>query len=99
MYTGYRYKSYASYRSLNPSFISARHPLRRIGFIEGLVISGLDMYTPYSKSVKKVNADDVLKESLTMGVPSIDGSGFSKETVRIEYEWNVTLLQSSGSET
>ncbi|GJW02765.1 hypothetical protein Tco_1561621 [Tanacetum coccineum] len=34
-----------------------------------------------------VNVDDVLKESLTMGVPLIDGLGFSKETVRIEYEW------------
>nr|GEZ12401.1 hypothetical protein [Tanacetum cinerariifolium] len=29
----------------------------------------------------------VLKESITMGIPLLDGSGFSKETVRVEYEW------------
>ncbi|GJZ59568.1 hypothetical protein Tco_0615384 [Tanacetum coccineum] len=31
--------------------------------------------------------DDVLKESLTMGVPLIRGTRFTIETVTIEYEW------------
>ncbi|GJU81814.1 zinc knuckle CX2CX4HX4C containing protein [Tanacetum coccineum] len=35
----------------------------------------------------EINANDVLKESLTMGVPIIDDPGFTIETVSIEYEW------------
>ncbi|GKA93873.1 zinc knuckle CX2CX4HX4C containing protein [Tanacetum coccineum] len=35
----------------------------------------------------EINANDVLKESLTMGVSLIDDSGFTIEIVSIEYEW------------
>ncbi|GJU24351.1 hypothetical protein Tco_1162972 [Tanacetum coccineum] len=35
----------------------------------------------------EINADDVLKDSLTMGIPLFDGLRFSNEMVRIEYEW------------
>ncbi|GJS48415.1 hypothetical protein Tco_0598536 [Tanacetum coccineum] len=35
----------------------------------------------------EINVNDVLKESLTMGVLLIDDSGFTIETVSIEYEW------------
>nr|GFD03176.1 zinc knuckle CX2CX4HX4C [Tanacetum cinerariifolium] len=38
-------------------------------------------------SLIEINTDDVLKESLTIGVPLIEGSGFTIETVTIEYEW------------
>ncbi|GJT12642.1 reverse transcriptase domain-containing protein [Tanacetum coccineum] len=41
----------------------------------------------FSRCLIEINADNVLKESLTMGVPLIDGSGFTIETVNIEYEW------------
>ncbi|GKC50616.1 zinc knuckle CX2CX4HX4C containing protein [Tanacetum coccineum] len=34
-----------------------------------------------------IKADEVLKESITMGIPMPEGMGFSKETVRVEYEW------------
>ncbi|GKC92454.1 hypothetical protein Tco_1157896 [Tanacetum coccineum] len=36
---------------------------------------------------KKVVETDVLKESLTMGVPLIKGTGYTIETVTVEYEW------------
>nr|GEW89721.1 zinc knuckle CX2CX4HX4C [Tanacetum cinerariifolium] len=35
----------------------------------------------------EINAADVLKESLTMGVPLIKVSRFTIETITIEYEW------------
>nr|GEV35054.1 hypothetical protein [Tanacetum cinerariifolium] len=35
----------------------------------------------------KINANDVLNESLTMGVPLVDVSGFTIETISIKYEW------------
>ncbi|GJZ50939.1 zinc knuckle CX2CX4HX4C containing protein [Tanacetum coccineum] len=35
----------------------------------------------------EINVEDVLKESLTMGVPLIEGTGFIIETATIEYEW------------
>nr|GEU46615.1 hypothetical protein [Tanacetum cinerariifolium] len=36
-----------------------------------------------------VKADEVLKESITMGILLLDGLGFYKETVRVEYEWKL----------
>ncbi|GJV11853.1 retrovirus-related pol polyprotein from transposon TNT 1-94 [Tanacetum coccineum] len=41
----------------------------------------------FARCLIEINVDDVLKESLTMGVPLIKGSGFIIETVNIEYEW------------
>ncbi|GKA21334.1 hypothetical protein Tco_0701323 [Tanacetum coccineum] len=35
----------------------------------------------------EVKANEVLKDNITMGIPLLEGSGFSKETVRVEYEW------------
>nr|GEV32544.1 retrovirus-related Pol polyprotein from transposon TNT 1-94 [Tanacetum cinerariifolium] len=41
----------------------------------------------FSRCLSEINAEDVLKESLTMGVPLIEGTGFTIETVTIEYGW------------
>nr|GEZ73493.1 zinc knuckle CX2CX4HX4C [Tanacetum cinerariifolium] len=41
----------------------------------------------FSYCLIEINADDVLKESLTIGVPLIEGTAFTIETVSIEYEW------------
>ncbi|GJW09077.1 hypothetical protein Tco_1571500 [Tanacetum coccineum] len=41
----------------------------------------------FAQCLIEINADDVLKESLTMGIPLFDGSSFSIETAQIEYEW------------
>ncbi|GJS80586.1 zinc knuckle CX2CX4HX4C containing protein [Tanacetum coccineum] len=41
----------------------------------------------FARCLIEINANDVLKESLTMGVPLIDEPGFTIETVSIEYEW------------
>ncbi|GJW33447.1 zinc knuckle CX2CX4HX4C containing protein [Tanacetum coccineum] len=41
----------------------------------------------FARCLIKINIDDVLKESLTIGVPLIEGSGFTIETISIEYEW------------
>ncbi|GJZ70899.1 hypothetical protein Tco_0634750 [Tanacetum coccineum] len=35
----------------------------------------------------EVKIDEVLKESITMGIPMPKGMGFSKEMVYVEYEW------------
>ncbi|GJR72483.1 zinc knuckle CX2CX4HX4C containing protein [Tanacetum coccineum] len=41
----------------------------------------------FARCLIEINAGDVLKESLTMGVPLIEDSGFTIETVNTEYEW------------
>ncbi|GJQ92608.1 hypothetical protein Tco_0003747 [Tanacetum coccineum] len=41
----------------------------------------------FSRCLIEINVDDFLIESLTIGVPLIEGSGFTIETVTIEYEW------------
>ncbi|GJU72364.1 zinc knuckle CX2CX4HX4C containing protein [Tanacetum coccineum] len=41
----------------------------------------------FARCLIEINADDVLKESLTIGVPLIEGSGFTIEFVNIKYEW------------
>nr|GEW61001.1 hypothetical protein [Tanacetum cinerariifolium] len=41
----------------------------------------------FSCCMIEINAKDVLQESLTMGVPLIEGMGFTIKTVTIEYEW------------
>ncbi|GJW27337.1 hypothetical protein Tco_0041148 [Tanacetum coccineum] len=40
----------------------------------------------FARCLIEVSADDVFKDTLTIGVPLIEDSGFSIETVRIEYE-------------
>ncbi|GJQ91841.1 hypothetical protein Tco_0002980 [Tanacetum coccineum] len=40
----------------------------------------------FTRCLIVINADDVLNESLTIGVPLIEGSWFTIETVNIEYE-------------
>ncbi|GJT26116.1 hypothetical protein Tco_0906391 [Tanacetum coccineum] len=41
----------------------------------------------FARCLIEIDAKDVLKESLTMGVPLIEGTGYTIETVTIEYEW------------
>nr|GEY69565.1 hypothetical protein [Tanacetum cinerariifolium] len=41
----------------------------------------------FARCLIEVNADTVLKENINIGIPLLDGSGFSKEMDRIEYEW------------
>ncbi|GKB72464.1 zinc knuckle CX2CX4HX4C containing protein, partial [Tanacetum coccineum] len=41
----------------------------------------------FAQCLIEINVEDVLKESLTMGVPLIEGTGFIIETATIEYEW------------
>ncbi|GKB14373.1 zinc knuckle CX2CX4HX4C containing protein, partial [Tanacetum coccineum] len=47
----------------------------------------LKHYRVSNSCLIEINAEDVLQESLTMGVPLIEGMGFTIETVTIEYEW------------
>ncbi|GJX16025.1 zinc knuckle CX2CX4HX4C containing protein [Tanacetum coccineum] len=41
----------------------------------------------FARCLIEINTDDVLKDSLTLGVPIIKESGFTIETINIEYEW------------
>nr|GEX63635.1 hypothetical protein [Tanacetum cinerariifolium] len=41
----------------------------------------------FSCCLIEFDAEDVLKESLTMGVPLIEGTGYTIETITIVYEW------------
>ncbi|GKE11870.1 hypothetical protein Tco_1415421 [Tanacetum coccineum] len=41
----------------------------------------------FARCMIEVNVDNVLKESITIGIPLFNGSGFYKEMVRVKYEW------------
>ncbi|PWA36994.1 zinc knuckle CX2CX4HX4C [Artemisia annua] len=41
----------------------------------------------FARCLIEVRANEMLKESVTMPIPLLDGAGFSIETVRVEYEW------------
>ncbi|GJV82838.1 zinc knuckle CX2CX4HX4C containing protein [Tanacetum coccineum] len=43
----------------------------------------------FARYLIEINAEDVLKESLTIGVPLIEDTRFTIETVIIEYEWKL----------
>ncbi|GKC65684.1 hypothetical protein Tco_1098282 [Tanacetum coccineum] len=50
------------------------------------VCDGVELTIP-RKVLETVNVDNVLKESITIGIPLFYGSGFSKEIVHVEHEW------------
>ncbi|GKF58890.1 zinc knuckle CX2CX4HX4C containing protein, partial [Tanacetum coccineum] len=41
----------------------------------------------FARCLIEVKVDETLKDSVTMGIPLPDGMGFTKETVRVNYEW------------
>ncbi|XP_035839381.1 uncharacterized protein LOC118486758 [Helianthus annuus] len=42
----------------------------------------------YARALIEVSADRELREEITMAIPELDGEGFTKETMYVEYEWN-----------
>ncbi|GJV74901.1 zinc knuckle CX2CX4HX4C containing protein [Tanacetum coccineum] len=50
----------------------------------------------FARCLNEVKANEVLKDSITMGIPLPKGSGFSKETVRVEYEWKPSRCEQYG---
>ncbi|GJR44363.1 hypothetical protein Tco_1312466 [Tanacetum coccineum] len=53
----------------------------------------------FSGCLIEINVGDVLKESLIVGVPLIEGSGFTIETINIEYEWKPPRCDIYGFQT
>ncbi|GJT01690.1 zinc knuckle CX2CX4HX4C containing protein [Tanacetum coccineum] len=45
----------------------------------------------FARCLIEINAEDTLKESLTIGFPLIEDTGFIIKTVTIEYEWKPPL--------
>nr|GEY16714.1 zinc knuckle CX2CX4HX4C [Tanacetum cinerariifolium] len=41
----------------------------------------------FARCLIEIKADEALKDSITMGIPFPEGIGFTKETIRVEYEW------------
>nr|XP_043611677.1 uncharacterized protein LOC122583323 [Erigeron canadensis] len=41
----------------------------------------------YARALIEIDATRGFKENLVIGIPNVNGEGFSKETVSIEYEW------------
>ncbi|KAJ0521409.1 putative transcription factor interactor and regulator CCHC(Zn) family [Helianthus annuus] len=42
----------------------------------------------YARALIEVSAENNLKEEITMAVPELEGDGYVKETMYVEYEWN-----------
>ncbi|XP_022040462.1 uncharacterized protein LOC110943010 [Helianthus annuus] len=41
----------------------------------------------YARALIEVQAEAELKKSITVAIPSLDGNGFSKVEIKIEYDW------------
>ncbi|GKB85326.1 zinc knuckle CX2CX4HX4C containing protein [Tanacetum coccineum] len=41
----------------------------------------------FARCLIEINSETDFKESITIGIPELDGPGFIKETIRVEYEW------------
>ncbi|GKC91475.1 zinc knuckle CX2CX4HX4C containing protein [Tanacetum coccineum] len=41
----------------------------------------------FARCLIEIKADEALKDSITMGIPFLEGIGFTKETIRVEHEW------------
>ncbi|GKC54502.1 hypothetical protein Tco_1077247, partial [Tanacetum coccineum] len=68
---------------------SINTPIVRDVFNKGTLIS----YAGATSLVSVVPIKDTsLKDNITLGIPLLDGSGFSKETVQVEYEWKPPRL-------
>nr|GEV33599.1 zinc finger, CCHC-type [Tanacetum cinerariifolium] len=50
------------------------------------IFDGVNISIP-CKVVKKVNSKADLVDVVTIGIPSLTGEGFTKETIRAKYEW------------
>ena len=42
----------------------------------------------FARAIVEVDADNELKKTVSVAVPNIGGEGFTRTTVRVEYEWN-----------
>ncbi|XP_021994822.1 uncharacterized protein LOC110891434 [Helianthus annuus] len=42
----------------------------------------------FARALVEVTAEKELKERITMAIPNLNGDGFTKETMYVEYEWN-----------
>ncbi|PWA74765.1 zinc knuckle CX2CX4HX4C [Artemisia annua] len=56
---------------------------------DGLSLLATLIGTPkiFARCMIEVNSDEVLRESLTVEIPLLDGSGSAIEKIRVEYEW------------
>lgn len=41
----------------------------------------------FARCLIEVGSEDELVEAITVGIPSLNGDGFTKESIRVEYEW------------
>ncbi|GJY94750.1 sodium/hydrogen exchanger 6 [Tanacetum coccineum] len=41
----------------------------------------------FARCLIEINSATDFKESITIGIPDLEGPGFTKETIRVEYEW------------
>ncbi|GJU86445.1 ribonuclease H-like domain-containing protein [Tanacetum coccineum] len=46
-----------------------------------------DGRSSFARCLIEVNSDADLVDVVTIGIPSLTGDGFTKETIRVEYEW------------
>ncbi|GJZ22211.1 hypothetical protein Tco_0559250 [Tanacetum coccineum] len=65
--------------------------------VADLVFDGFNIYIPckvveksrssFDRCLIEVNSEADLVDVVTIGIPSLTGYGFTKETIRVEYEW------------
>ncbi|GJS24118.1 hypothetical protein Tco_0452750 [Tanacetum coccineum] len=44
-------------------------------------------HSSFARCLIEVSSDEILKESITIGIPLEEGMGFSKENITVKYEW------------
>lgn len=41
----------------------------------------------YARALSEISLEQNLKDKLVIAIPLLDGSGYTKETINVEYEW------------
>nr|GEY64713.1 RNA-directed DNA polymerase, eukaryota, reverse transcriptase zinc-binding domain protein [Tanacetum cinerariifolium] len=47
----------------------------------------------FTRCLIEINSEADLKDSITIGIPDLEGPGFTKQTIRVEYEWKPPRCQ------
>nr|GFA49010.1 hypothetical protein [Tanacetum cinerariifolium] len=61
--------------------------LFKFASIEGVEYVLRNGRPPYGRILIKINVYNEFSDHLVMPIPNLEGSGYTKETIRIEYEW------------
>nr|GEW39628.1 hypothetical protein [Tanacetum cinerariifolium] len=73
------------FRAMNTSLL--KEDLNRVPILVKFHDVPLEGHSSFTRCLIEVSSDEPLKDSFTIGIPLLDGPGFTKELTTVEYEW------------